>query len=110
MDDKWTETKLCEAIERLKAQLKQTEAQRDKLLHWERHTGPDECPSWHDTCHCSPDTCKGLWDQLDVAERERDEAQVKAKQLAGELADTKAAWEMVGKGGTPHTVDISESE
>jgi len=63
MDDKWTEAKLCEAIERLKAELKQVKAQRDKLLHWERHTGPDECPSWHDTCHCSPDTWKGLWKQ-----------------------------------------------
>jgi hypothetical protein len=34
------------------------------------HTDPDECFSWHDSCQCTPETCNGLWEQLDKAEHD----------------------------------------
>lgn len=35
----------------------------------DHHRDPSECPSWHDGCNCTPETCAEVWRQLDVAEQ-----------------------------------------
>lgn len=78
-DDETMECSECIRIERdnLRARLSACEAECERLQSEYRipkeftpHSDPDECPSYHDHCHCTPEAFADLWKQLDTAEEE----------------------------------------
>jgi len=76
-------TKLEKENDTLRSQLREAEAEVERFDY---HRTPDECCSWHDKCHCTPDTCNALYDQLDKAE-------AKVVILRNELDETQRYWD-----------------
>ena len=52
-----------ETIARLKG-IRQLQGERLAELEKGLHTSPEDCPTWHDCCHCTPESCVAAYEEI----------------------------------------------